>query len=140
MVAIENRGLHAVRDNKNHWKIEKSDLDAWIDQRDTKTDTSGDTITDGSSDTATDSITHQSITVARLEAQLEASNARNHDLHEALLRERESQNARLDDLKDMHRLEVKRLEENNSRLIELLKEAQRHRGFLEWLGLKKGKP
>ena len=33
MIAIEKKALHARRDNRNHWKIEKSDLEEWMEAR-----------------------------------------------------------------------------------------------------------
>ncbi len=33
MVAIENKALHSTRNNRNHHKIEESDLEKWMEAR-----------------------------------------------------------------------------------------------------------
>ena len=130
MVAIEKMALKATRNNRNNWLITQEDLRSWIAQRDTKSIPQ--------QDTTSDTDHHKSITIARLEEQLRASEQRADDLAHALAEERNAQRERVEELKADHQAQLDRRDADYQQAMELLREAQKKRGFLEWLGIRKG--
>lgn len=111
MVAIEGFKLKAIRDNRNRWQIDPDDLSRWIDER----DTSHDATTAGSTDTPTDGSSAADVELrienARLEARLEAANTRIADLEKR----------------------VESRDTDYQRVLALLDEAQKPKGFFDWL-------
>ena len=121
--------LKATRNNRNNWLINQEDLQVWIEARDAKTQSRPDTPND-----TTDDKNHQTtITVARLEEQLKAAERRAADLENTLSDERSSQREELRSLKADHQAQLDRRDADYRQAMELLREAQRKRGLVEWL-------
>lgn len=114
MVAIEGKSLKAHRNNRNHWQIDPQDLEAWIASRGGKSSPVSPEVP------ATP--TEPTVEVARLTEQLRAAEDRISDLEARL----EKQDA---DFRD----QLTRRDADYQQAMELLKEAQRPRGLLEWL-------
>lgn len=129
MVAIEKMALKATRNNRNNWLITKDDLRSWMDQRATPTR--------AEPDTPNDTDQELSITIARLEERLTAAEQRADDLAETLSDERAAQRERIEGLKADHQAQLDRRDADYRQAMELLREAQRKRGLLGWLGIRK---
>ena len=115
MVAIENRSLPAHRNNKNHWQISPEDLQRWIDERGTSPDTKPDTSSGTTTETSTDSISIQLVSLkvenADIRARLDAANDKVASL-EGHLAKRDA---------------------DYQSVLNLLTEAQRPKGILDWV-------
>lgn len=130
MVAIEKMALKATRNNRNNWLITQEDLHSWMEQRDTSTrEVPG---------TSSDTYYQQGIIIARLEEQLRAAEQRADDLAGTLADERDAQREQIDVLKADHQAQLDRRDADYQQAMELLREAQKKRGLLEWLGVRKG--
>lgn len=114
MVAIEGKNLKAQRNNRNHWQIDPDDLDAWIERRGGKVA--------AVSPEVSGTPTEPTVEVTRLTEQLRAAEDRIADLEARL----EKQDAGFRD-------QLARRDADYQQAMELLKEAQRPRGLLEWL-------
>lgn len=141
--AIKAGKLNARRNNANHWIIDPADLAAWAGERPDKPPvpdavSTPDTQTLTANDSASDSANlHQrELEVARLEAQLDAANARLADLTAQMAKQDGDHREALTKRDADYREAMDRL----TTTLDLLREAQRPRGLLEWLGLRRDKP
>lgn len=114
MVAIEGKSLKAHRNNRNHWQIAPEDLEAWIDGRGGKPAPAPPEVSD--------TRTEPTVEVARLTEQLKSAEDRIADLE-----------ARLEKQDADFRERLARRDADYQQAMDLLKEAQRPRGLLEWL-------
>lgn len=134
MVAIEAKRLKAIRNNRNQWSIDADDLRVWADQRDAKSRSAP----PDNHDTYSDTDHPISISIARLEERLEAAERRAEDLANTLVEERKTQHEQIASLKTEHRDQIERRDTDYQQAMALLREAQRPRGLLDWIGIKRG--
>ena len=111
MVAIENHDLEATRNNRNHWQIDPADLSKWIEDRDSRINNRHDTYSESISSTISGEVVALRVANARLEAQLEAAAVRITNL-ERQLEGRDT---------------------DYQTVVSLLAEAQKPKGFSNWL-------
>ena len=75
MVAIEGQHLRAIRNNRNHWKIDPEDLKLWMDGRDKTPSPSGEAYSETTSDTDFTN-TELLVQIKGLEVELKATQER----------------------------------------------------------------